>query len=334
MAETGIAPRHFQASSKEPRAVDMGTVTVIATIFSFLGALRLYRNRAFSGTENTDGLCNCANRYGPQQVTGGRDVKCRICGKEICPSPGQGQEFFLRCTLISFYTASIMILVALPTLITLARFEMYWPFAVYLILGFVVFRLICSYTPVGRWHDLVNARLDAIDQIRGKESWSKFKSRNTGQFSELSRDEKSQIKQAVVANSIFRRDPVNEVLSGVGTMIYGGVLILGALFLMSSLHLLPDEYVLARYILLWYGAWSLFTFAAMYYDKSMASKGSGSRVAEQQLHFFEMMGGFPGSLAAQWIFRHKVRKFSYQVVFYMIATVHLSAWSWLVIRYH
>ena len=148
----------------------------------------------------------------------------------------------------------------------------------------------------------------------------------------MSPAEAFEIERAVAGNSVFQRDPVNEVLIGVGTIISGGALLFGALFVVSFLNLVPNDQVMARYVLTWYGAWSLVAFVAMYQDKSMASRGSTRRIAERNLHLCEMMGGFPGSLAAQWILRHKVRKFSYQVVFYLIAILHLSAWSWLLIQ--
>jgi uncharacterized membrane protein YsdA (DUF1294 family) len=232
-----------------------------------------------------------------------------------------------------FYAVATMILVALPSIVSIEVLKTYWLSPVFIVLGIITFRLICGDTPVGRWHDFINLRLDAIDSTRAKESWSRFSSRHARELSDLSPSEEAEIERAVAENSVLQRDPVIEILSGIGTILAGGVVIYGVLFFVMDLSkIVPNEQVLVRYALRWYGAWSILTFATMYYDKSMARGESNKRNSERQLHFYEMMGGFPGSLAAQWILRHKVRKFSYQVVFYLIAILHLSAWSWLLIQ--
>jgi uncharacterized membrane protein YsdA (DUF1294 family) len=40
----------------------------------------------------------------------------------------------------------------------------------------------------------------------------------------------------------------------------------------------------------------------------------------------ELVGGWPGALLAQQVFRHKTRKLSYQVVFWTIVVLHAVGW--------
>lgn len=52
-------------------------------------------------------------------------------------------------------------------------------------------------------------------------------------------------------------------------------------------------------------------------DKRQA-KDRQWRTPENFLHFFELIGGWPGSFAAQHRFRHKVKKTGYQLAFWLI----------------
>ncbi len=72
---------------------------------------------------------------------------------------------------------------------------------------------------------------------------------------------------------------------------------------------------------------SLFAFGGMGLDKSRARRGKW-RVPEFQLHLFELLGGWPGSLLGQRTFHHKTRKLTYQGVFWGIVTVHLALLAW------
>ena len=42
-----------------------------------------------------------------------------------------------------------------------------------------------------------------------------------------------------------------------------------------------------------------------------------------------MSGGWPGALLAQRVFRHKTRKMSFLVVFYLATAVNLAVLGWL-----
>ena len=70
---------------------------------------------------------------------------------------------------------------------------------------------------------------------------------------------------------------------------------------------------------------SLAAFALYGYDKKQA-RDQGQRVPEKVLHAVEVAGGWPGALVAQQVFRHKTRKVSYQLVFWLIVAVHQLFW--------
>jgi uncharacterized membrane protein YsdA (DUF1294 family) len=81
-----------------------------------------------------------------------------------------------------------------------------------------------------------------------------------------------------------------------------------------------------RVVLGVYGVMSLFCFIATYRDKRK-SMNKQWRTPELTLHFLELIGGWPGGLMAQQLFRHKTRKFSYQVIFWSIVALHGLVWA-------
>lgn len=62
----------------------------------------------------------------------------------------------------------------------------------------------------------------------------------------------------------------------------------------------------------------------MLMDKRSAEKGEW-RTPEWKLHSLELLGGFLGSFAAQRICRHKIKKTSYQITFWIIVFSHIIA---------
>ena len=70
------------------------------------------------------------------------------------------------------------------------------------------------------------------------------------------------------------------------------------------------------------------TFLFYGLDKRAATRG-GWRTSEARLHLFELLGGWPGALLAQRVFRHKTRKAEFQVVFYLAVVANLGALGWL-----
>jgi uncharacterized membrane protein YsdA (DUF1294 family) len=47
------------------------------------------------------------------------------------------------------------------------------------------------------------------------------------------------------------------------------------------------------------------------------------------LHLFGLIGGWPGALLAQNFLRHKSKKWSFQVVFWVTAALNCGALGWL-----
>lgn len=82
-----------------------------------------------------------------------------------------------------------------------------------------------------------------------------------------------------------------------------------------------------------YGVMSLVAFAAMALDKRAARRGL-SRIPEKTLHALELAAGWPGSLLASKLLRHKSVKPSYRVTRWAIIALHALAWAaWLVWRF-
>lgn len=68
-------------------------------------------------------------------------------------------------------------------------------------------------------------------------------------------------------------------------------------------------------------ALSALTYFASASDKRKAQNGQW-RTPESTLHLLELCGGWPGSFLAQHRFRHKLRKLSYQITFWLIVVAH------------
>lgn len=75
----------------------------------------------------------------------------------------------------------------------------------------------------------------------------------------------------------------------------------------------------------WYAAISLVTFGVFALDKWMA-KGEGRRVPEKLLHILEAIGGWPGAFVAMRTVRHKSRKKSFLLIFWLIVSAHIAGW--------
>ncbi|MCB1684690.1 MAG: cold shock and DUF1294 domain-containing protein [Pseudomonadales bacterium] len=70
-------------------------------------------------------------------------------------------------------------------------------------------------------------------------------------------------------------------------------------------------------------------FIMYWYDKS-AARTSRWRTAENTLHFVDLLGGWPGSLIAMEVFRHKSRKASFQRIFWVTVMVNCGVLAWLI----
>ena len=78
-----------------------------------------------------------------------------------------------------------------------------------------------------------------------------------------------------------------------------------------------------------YAGMSLIAFFAYGLDKS-AARTNRWRTQESTLHLLDLLGGWPGGLIAQGSFRHKTRKTSFQVAFWVTVMINLGALAWLV----
>lgn len=80
-----------------------------------------------------------------------------------------------------------------------------------------------------------------------------------------------------------------------------------------------------------YVAGSVISYLMYRSDKGSAI-ASRQRIPEKRLHLFEALGGWPGALVAQQVLRHKTRKLSYQLVFWLIILLHQMFWvDWLLL---
>lgn len=91
--------------------------------------------------------------------------------------------------------------------------------------------------------------------------------------------------------------------------------------------LLPFEFVFVPAIT------SIVAYMAYAADKHFAQSGHW-RIAEANLHLLELLSGWPGALVAQRLLRHKTRKTSYRVVFWMMVLLNLMATlAWIYLKY-
>ena len=79
------------------------------------------------------------------------------------------------------------------------------------------------------------------------------------------------------------------------------------------------------WVLLAYLLASVASFLMFWSDKNSAQKGRW-RTPENTLHAAELVGGWPGTLIAQQLFRHKTRKASYLVTLWLIIALHQLVW--------
>lgn len=74
---------------------------------------------------------------------------------------------------------------------------------------------------------------------------------------------------------------------------------------------------------------SVLAFGLYKLDKS-AARNEGQRTPENALHIVALLGGWPGALYAQQLLRHKSRKTSFQVVFWLTVMANAGVVIYLV----
>ncbi len=111
------------------------------------------------------------------------------------------------------------------------------------------------------------------------------------------------------------------------------------LFLFAGLSVLPlcgSVQLLLVHGFIWplgaYPVVSLVSFFQYWNDKNSAQNGRW-RTAENTLQVTALLGGWPGALVAQQVFRHKTRKLEFQLPFWLIVLSHQVFWlDWLLFK--
>lgn len=75
------------------------------------------------------------------------------------------------------------------------------------------------------------------------------------------------------------------------------------------------------------GGMSVVALGFYLYDKGAAARGE-QRTPENTLHLISLLGGWPGALIGQGLFRHKTSKSSFQVMFWLTVVLNATA-IWL-----
>ena len=107
--------------------------------------------------------------------------------------------------------------------------------------------------------------------------------------------------------------PLPAAVSWITLLVFAGALA-GAYFF----------FALAWWVPALYGAASIVAFAAYGIDKA-AARRQANRISEQTLLLLGLVGGWPGALVAQQVFRHKTRKRSFRRAFWGTVGVNILA---------
>ncbi|SDP77767.1 Uncharacterized membrane protein YsdA, DUF1294 family [Desulforhopalus singaporensis] len=104
------------------------------------------------------------------------------------------------------------------------------------------------------------------------------------------------------------------------------LLILGsfslALYFLFTLKLIPSQLIYC------YALMSVVTFIMYAKDKSAAGLGRW-RTPERTLHILSLLGGWPGAKIAQSFLRHKSKKISFRVTYWITVIMNCGALYWL-----
>ncbi len=97
----------------------------------------------------------------------------------------------------------------------------------------------------------------------------------------------------------------------------------------SALYYLLKNKQIPVILIIFYAAICILTFATYAEDKNSAKIGNW-RVPEDTLHIFSLLGGWPGGKIAQSFLRHKSKKLSFQVIYWITVILNCSALYWLI----
>ncbi len=84
------------------------------------------------------------------------------------------------------------------------------------------------------------------------------------------------------------------------------------------------------FLLLLYCVMSILSIVLYGLDKK-AAIASRRRIRENTLHIISLLGGWPGALYARQYFRHKTRKISFRIQFWITVflNIAIAAWSFM-----
>lgn len=94
-------------------------------------------------------------------------------------------------------------------------------------------------------------------------------------------------------------------------------------FLIALAALAAGGRLEVSWLVLYYGA-SIITYACYARDKKAAERADW-RTSESTLHLLSLIGGWPGALVAQVRLRHKTRKLSFLVPYWLTVIINLTA---------
>lgn len=81
-------------------------------------------------------------------------------------------------------------------------------------------------------------------------------------------------------------------------------------------------------VLLVYVVASCLGFLVYAFDKAAAMQGNW-RTKESSLHLVSLLGGWPGAMVAQSMFRHKTKKMSFRAVYWLTVLLNCGGVMWL-----
>lgn len=103
-----------------------------------------------------------------------------------------------------------------------------------------------------------------------------------------------------------------------------------ALFLLFSvaLYFLLMSKLISIGLVTFYGVMSVIAFAIYAKDKNAAETGQW-RTPETTLHVLSLLGGWPGAAIAQSFLRHKSKKISFRIIYWITVMANFAALYWL-----
>jgi uncharacterized membrane protein YsdA (DUF1294 family) len=101
-----------------------------------------------------------------------------------------------------------------------------------------------------------------------------------------------------------------------------------AMLFMAALVGLAARGMLPTFVPVFYGAASIAAAIIYRLDKSAAARNVW-RTSETMLHVIALIGGWPGALVAQQVFRHKSRKLSFRLAFWTTVALNCGALAFL-----